>query len=244
MKNIKYIAFGIVFVSVFVVVGLRTNSIKLPIVKKIVSPQLAFNAERNTEIVGASTNIFVGKIIKQSGSSKDKFGSETTQFEVEIIDNIKGKLRGNITVTQMAGYKNGILYTMEGDIVGQTVSDKLSLLNVGSTYLLATGYKKESEQYVLLTFSKARTLITDDENLDTGKLKELVWRNDVVKQFLTAYPDEILMQSDIKSGHTLNSFQSLPVDEQEKIRAEAEQIKSGVFPSKEQESATQASTTE
>jgi hypothetical protein len=140
MKKIHYLVLSFIIVVGLAGIGLRTNVIKLPIIKKGVLGQLAYNPNDNKELVGIASNIFVGKILRQIGTGKDDLGSLYTQFEVETIDNIKGNLTNTVTVTQMAGYKNGILYTMEEDGDGLVeLTDKkndILLLQPGSTYLM------------------------------------------------------------------------------------------------------------
>jgi len=229
MKKIHYLVLSFIIVVGLAGIGLRTNVIKLPIIKKGVLGQLAYNPNDNKELVGIASNIFVGKILRQIGTGKDDLGSLYTQFEVETIDNIKGNLTNTVTVTQMAGYKNGILYTMEEDGDGLVeLTDKkndILLLQPGSTYLMVTRHNENFMQYALLTVLKSRTLISNDKNLDNIKLKDLASVNEAVKKLRIAYTEEILFAPSVSAGNTKNSFISLPTEEQEKLKAEAEKYK-------------------
>jgi hypothetical protein len=80
-------------------------------------------------------------------------------------------------------------------------------------------------QYALLTVLKSRTLISNDKNLDNIKLKDLASVNEAVKKLRIAYTEEILFAPSVSAGNTKNSFISLPTEEQEKLKAEAEKYK-------------------
>ena len=81
-------------------------------------------------LAGAAHNIFIGKVIAQTGTKTDRH--PMTQFSVEVIENIKGNFTGTITVNQEGGYENidgkNYLFLMEGD----------KLIKPGKTYLFAT----------------------------------------------------------------------------------------------------------
>jgi hypothetical protein len=68
-------------------------------------------------------------------------------------------------------------------------------------------------------------------------LKVLADNDDRVKALKEAYPKEKLLDADIQHNNTKNSFVSLPVEEQEKIKAEVEQIKTGTVQPKTSEPA-------
>jgi hypothetical protein len=229
MKKIHYLILSFIVVIGLVGTGLRTNIIKLPIVKKTISPISLLDTRDDRNVVGAAENVFIGKVIKQTGTGKDKFGFLYTQFEVEVIDNIKGNLSGKVTVEQSAGYINGVLYTVEdgGDGYFEPTGERsgFSLLKSGATYLLVTGYNTDTLNYYLFTSAKSRTFITDDKKLDNLKLKEFANSNEAVKRLRAIYPDEILFAPFVSAGNTKNSFMSLPPEEQEKLKAEAEKYK-------------------
>jgi len=92
------------------------------------------------KLVGATDNVFVGKVVEQAGT-KSLDGSPETQFTVEVVTNVKGKLSGNVLVNQQGGYRENEegqteLLVIEGD----------QLLVPGETYLFATRYL-ESENW-------------------------------------------------------------------------------------------------
>ena len=161
--------------------------------------EYAADFSNNRVLMGASHNVFVGKIIKQVGDKERGIGPET-QFEVQIVFNIKGNLQGGVTVDQEGGYKNGILYYVQSGA---------PLLIPGATYLLATRYSSQEKWYTLNPSLSGSQFIINDSNLSIDQLKTLA-RNDIrVKQLEAAYPNEILLDADIKNNNALNSYQSL-----------------------------------
>ena len=150
-------------------------------------------------LLGASHNIFIGKILAQTGTTESPAGIRT-QYSVEVISNIKGNLDGVITVEQEGGFKDGIL---------QTIEDAFPLLEQGSDYVLATRYNAPADAYTVLANEHAGKLLTKDSSLDNAQLKILAGKDAKVKSLEAAYPDEKLLDADIAHANTRNSFQSL-----------------------------------
>ncbi|MRG85993.1 hypothetical protein [Salinibacillus xinjiangensis] len=105
------------------------------------------------EVVGFSDNVFVGKVIKQVGT-KSLNSYPETQFEVEVLDNIKGELEGTITVNQQGGYEGDHLFLMEDD----------KLLVEGETYLFATRYLKEENWHTVIPVGGDIQINNEDES--------------------------------------------------------------------------------
>jgi len=93
------------------------------------------NASDDRELSGFANNIFVGKVVTRI-SSKKLLPIPETQFKVQVLDNIKGELKGNVTVRQLGGQDGTKLYLHHGD----------ALLEPGKTYLFATRFL-ESEKW-------------------------------------------------------------------------------------------------
>lgn len=157
-------------------------------------------------LMGASHNVFVGRVIKQSGE-KALGASPETQFKVEVISNIKGDLKGTVTVNQFGGYKNGKLVTVEDETNG-TNSDPY-LLQPGATYLFATRYHEQEDWYTLNSFPTARKLLSINANANIADLKTLAQNDERVKALTAAYPNEKLLDADIQHGNTRNSYHVL-----------------------------------
>lgn len=171
-------------------------------------PLYAADFSNDRILVGASHNIFVGRVIAQSGTKERGIGPET-QFRVEIVENIKGELSGEVTVNQQGGYKDGELY-----VVGEDEdSDPGSyVLREGSTYLFATRYSKTEDWYTLNPHPAASALISG-EVLEDAQLKELISRNERVAALGRAYPEEILIRADVVNENARNSFSQTQVEE-------------------------------
>lgn len=207
-KLIKNIAIsGLLMVAVFGI-GLYTNTIKLPITR-VIDPMYVADFSNDRILVGFSHNVFVGKVVKEAGNEDVGIGP-VTQFEVEVIQNIKGDLEGKVIVLQQGGYKNGILYVMhEGDVMAPDNSNAEYLLQQGSTYLFSTRYDESRGWYYLNSHSNASKLISSDGNLDNAQLQALVEKDEKVIKLQAAYKDEILLDTDVKNNNTRNSYQSL-----------------------------------
>ena len=121
---------------------------------------LTINATDDRELVGFADNVFIGKVIAQTGNETDDFPQ--TQFSVKVLENIKGNLDGTVTVNQFGGYEyaNGEKYLslMEGD----------TLLNPGKKYLFAT--KGSAKGWLTLAAGYGKIPIKDEA--DHKKTKE------------------------------------------------------------------------
>ncbi len=162
----------------------------------------------NRILMGASHNVFVGKVIRQTGEKERGIGPET-QYQVVVIENIKGNLEGTVTVDQEGGYRDNILYVMDGDI-GTTGKDANAyLLQPGSTYLLATRYNPEEDWHTLNSYPTAKELISSDSSATNDYLLLRTDADPRVKSLKAAYPHEILLQADIAHNNTKNSYESV-----------------------------------
>jgi hypothetical protein len=91
----------------------------------------AFSGSDDSDLVGFSDNVFVGRVEKRVGDEAlesrvvpDPDGPEgpapstpQTQFSVEVLENVKGKLGGAVTVSQQGAYdpERGCVTLMEDD---------------------------------------------------------------------------------------------------------------------------------
>ncbi|MDO8659307.1 MAG: hypothetical protein Q7K54_01775 [Candidatus Parcubacteria bacterium] len=207
-KIVKNIIIGSIVLVAILGIGLYTNTIKLPITREIHVQYVAdFSDDRI--LMGASHNVFVGKVIKQVG---DKRLGETpeTQFTVEVLSNIKGDLQGTIVVNQLGGYKYGMLYVVDsGDTVGPISKNTDLLLKIGTTYLFATRYNSEENWHTAIFHPNAGKVISQEGNLSTGQLQVLAGSDKKVSLLREAYKNEILLDVDIKNNNTRNSYQLL-----------------------------------
>jgi len=181
----------------------------------IIHPLYPADFSNNQILMGASHNVFVGKVLAQV-STNDFMGDPATQFSVQIIDNIKGVLKSTVVVNQSGGYKDGVLYVMD---------EGGALLQPGATYLLATRYDTEANYYTLNPHENASKLLSNDANLDKKELKALVDKDAKVKSLEAAYPNEELLQADFYHANTRNNFKSLSADMKAAAQTRAEQAK-------------------
>jgi hypothetical protein len=178
-------------------------------------PILVADVTQNPILLGASHNIFVGKVLAQTGTTESPAGIRT-QYSVEIVSNIKGNLEGTVTVEQEGGLKNGVL---------QTIEDAFPLLEVGSTYILATRYNESANAYTVIANENAGKLLSNNVNLSHAVLQTLIDKDEKVKSLEAAYPNEVLLEADIAHNNTRNSFQSLPTDKKAAAQSRADTAK-------------------
>lgn len=124
-------------------------------------PLYAFDARDKRKLVGYATNVFVGRVVEETGSEGAPLsgpGEKTlpkTQFSVEVSENIKGDLGGDtVTVSQTGGYvEEGREARVEDD----------SPLQPGQEYLFSTSYDEEEGRYVIVAQPFGAVLIEDEE---------------------------------------------------------------------------------
>lgn len=157
-------------------------------------------------LLGASHNVFIGKVLAQTGNKETEIGPRT-QYQVQVIDNIKGNLNDVVTVDMLGGYdKEGkSVFVEEGSVAGED-----PLFQPGTTYLFATRYNAQENWYTVIAHPNARTILSKDNSLPIQALGALAERDEKVKKFEAAYVLEIPDKADIANNNTRNAFQSLP----------------------------------
>lgn len=183
--------------------ALHNNILKLPI-QTVTDPVFVTDFSNDQMLMGATHNVFVGKVLAQVSTKERGIGPET-QFSVEVISNIKGNLTGTVLVNQEGGYKNGILVLAESS--GIQHGDPL--LIPGKTYLFASRYSSEQNWYTLVSHSNARKVLSIDKSMNHEQLRLLAEKDPRVRQLQEAYKNEILVDVDISSGNTRNSYVSI-----------------------------------
>jgi hypothetical protein len=145
-------------------------------------------------LLGDTHNAFVGRVLRKIGNRHlPATPGPSSQYEVNIISNIKGNLQGIVTVNQF-----------EFDT---------PFLQLGSTYVFATRYHRDEGVYIIVYYPYQYQLLTDDVTLSDEQLKTLAENNDRVKALQVAYPNEEL-GSDIRDHMTWNSYASRHYDAQ------------------------------
>ncbi|WMW26388.1 hypothetical protein RE474_06685 [Methanolobus sediminis] len=130
----------------------------------------AINVSDDRELVGFSSDVFIGKVIEQTGSSNEP--NLQTHFSVEIIESIKGNSTGNVTVKQFGGYEHVFIWR------SLTLADGDELLRPGEIYLFVT--KGDDERGYTFAPTYGNLLIEDQEDYEQKKLR-----------FQKAYAEEI-----------------------------------------------------
>ncbi|MES2930830.1 MAG: hypothetical protein V4665_03555 [Patescibacteria group bacterium] len=164
-----------------------------------IHPRYAADFSDDRVLVGASHNVFVGRVIEKMGATERGIGPET-QFRIEVIENIKGELKGTVIVNQQGGFKDGSLYIIGATSDILTADGKNShLLEPGATYLLATRFNKSEKWHTLNPYPTARKLIASGD-ADPDDLGFLIGNDPRVKELKDAYKNEILLEADLKNS--------------------------------------------
>ncbi len=150
------------------------------------------NYNNTRELVGFSSNVFVAKIIEIIGT-EPRLGDPETQFNAEVIYNIKGNLEGRVTIRN---YRN------------------FHQIQPGVTYVFAAR-GDSARGYTLNTNSAVSKLISANSTLTNSQLAELAENDSRVQELLVGYVYEIIVQHQSKD----NSFQSLSQEEKEMVLA-------------------------
>jgi len=107
----------------------------------------AFEPTDERQLVGFATNVFVGRVVGKVGTEGAPVSGPQAdvipraQFSVAVLNNIKGDLGGNVTVSQTGGYDKSVgrEVRIEGD----------PLLKPGQVLLFATSYDREEGWYTV-----------------------------------------------------------------------------------------------
>ena len=135
-----------------------------------------FDPADSRRLVGFGSNVFLGRVARRVSTigmptSNPESVIPRTQFEVQVVENIKGNLSGEVIVNQDAG-NNGF---------GQVeISENDALLEPGQTYLFVTKYDKETGWYHIVVPGNANIRVKNDKH-----------RAEVKEKFKKAYKEEI-----------------------------------------------------
>lgn len=124
---------------------------------------------KNTEeLIGFSDHVFVGKVVKWLGNKQPEEGDFSipyNDYEVEVLENLKGELKDKAIVHKMGGYneKNVLILTGETD-----KKDKLP--EVGKTYIFIAGADEDGKLLVDNAYSQIEV---KEKMTDSGTKKEI-----------------------------------------------------------------------
>ncbi len=183
-KNIKIAFF--VFVALSLAILFFQNFVNGDNKIREIRSLYIVDMNNNNKLVEVSDNIFIGKVLEKTGNKKYGGGNAPqTQFKVQVIENIKGDLKGNVEVHQEAGYLDGYLVIEKGS----------KLLKPGNVYLMATSGGKnefgEEVKYALIGHRKGMELIASNEKVSTKELKEIIDKNKRVLELKQAYKENL-----------------------------------------------------
>jgi hypothetical protein len=183
-------------------VGLRYNIIKLPGANYDMSFVDIADFSVDEELVGASHNVFVAKVIKKTGN-KIEHEMPFTQYEVEVQKNIKGDLDGRVTVLHQGGYEYGMLDLVSG---AREHPQKMGFLEEGKTYLLTSRYRVENDTHYLILHPNSRMLVSSDLEFRyrEDEVPEKVKKR--VKELKEAYKHEVIPKGDAMNNTAYNNY--------------------------------------
>lgn len=105
----------------------------------------AFDPTDDVTLVDNSTDVFLGRVVEQAGSKgvPDSGGGEVafSQFEVEVLQTLKGDATGTVIVEQMGGVDPA---------EGLVLTDGDALLRAGQEILFATNRWPERDSYIIV----------------------------------------------------------------------------------------------
>ena len=165
-------------------------------VKSEIGATYAFDPTDERKIVGTSSNVFVGRMIAKVGETGGPgSGEPQTQFDVEVLENIKGSLSGTVTVSQTGGNVEYIADRDDPDAgvkKGQKIRQLVvfegdSLLEPGQEVLLATNHDPETNSYEIVSGPYGKTLINDKQ--ERKELKQE--RKNLVEKYKKAKENQI-----------------------------------------------------
>ncbi|MEH7885070.1 hypothetical protein V7654_12210 [Bacillus sp. JJ1609] len=148
--------------------GLLSNNTPENPVIKTVEYSHTFDVSDPNRLVGWADNVFIGKVVDQSGT-KSLGGLPETQFKVEIMNTIKGEEKGTVIVNQQGGYDANELILVEND----------PLLVKGKSYLFVTKYLKEENWHTLVP-------VYGDIEITSESQKE-----ELIEKYKKAYQEQI-----------------------------------------------------
>ncbi len=134
----------------------------------------AFSFSDDSDLVGFADNVFVGRVAKRVGSTGAKPGGPmgSTQFFVEVLENVKGRVGGVATVSQEGAYDPGRGCT--------TLMEDDPLLEPGQEIMFFTRYDEGRGWHQIVSAGYGDVRIEDEQHRE-----ELVRRFERAKKHQT-----------------------------------------------------------
>ena len=149
----------------------------------------AFDVNDETKLVGAASNVFLGRVEREAGSKglevpgDPEVDQAMTQFSVEVLENIKGSLSGTVTVNQRGGYEEYV--ADRGPEKGERVRELVlfenhPLLRPGQKVLFVTNYDAANDWYYIVALNYGAIRVEGKEQ-----------RKEVVERFKRAKKEQV-----------------------------------------------------
>lgn len=161
-----------------------------------------FNDDR--KVIWTAENVFVWKVISNEWIANKNATIPGTLFKVEVMYNIKWKIKWNIIVKQQAGYdKYNNLY-----ITGWN-----EYLEEWKIYLLSTS----GNLFTIMSHANWSHIISSDIAKSKSDIKRLIKDNKKVKDWRKAYKNEVFYEDDYKISTEKNAYKKLSKEDKEKF---------------------------
>lgn len=108
-------------------------------------------------VVNFADNIFVGKVVKQLNTTMNNYPE--TQFEISVLESIKGNLNEVEFINQIGGYEGKDLVLLEND----------ELLKENNIYLFATINSEENDTKTIIPVGGSIIVENDAEKAEIVK---------------------------------------------------------------------------
>ena len=167
------------------------------------------------EYVGGFSNIFTGVVVGIKEEHNTRGEIPTTDYIVDVVDNIKGNLKGKVIVNQIGGdFKDVVVYTDTPN------------LKVGNLYLFSTRFIEsniKNKVHSQSPCSRSLTLISEKPGNKKENI-ELSRNNKRYFELLKAYSNEIPKKRSKEIKISGNFFKDLTKDEKNKIYQRIKEI--------------------
>lgn len=123
-----------------------------------IHPSYAFDPNQKEQLVGFSSNVFIGTIVKKEKEIQDK-PMPVSVYTVSVDENIKGELMGEVKVLQRIGYdeKGKAEVKYEGD----------NYLTEGEQYLFTTNVNNKFGGYIISMPVYGNTILNEKNKVKT-----------------------------------------------------------------------------
>ena len=161
--------------------------------------------DNDKKVLGASDNVFVWRITENLWLAEVKEWESkipSTLFNVEVIYNIKWKVKWVIIVKQEAGYDRfWDLYIPEGT----------QYMEEWQTYLLAT----IGDSFTIISHHNGSHLLDLDSKKSKTEIRELLKNNQKIKDWRNAYIGEEIYENGYKISSEKNLYKNLSQKEKD-----------------------------